>query len=150
MTYAPGRHIYLAAPFFSEEQKEVCEFIEGLATADLPIYSPRHDGGVLKPDATDEKRKEIFNSNCVAIDTASWVLAVIDDFDAGVIWEMGYAYPRVPTLAYSDVPGRGINVMLAGSCRLGFINSRNELRELFDAEHGMIEFPNNTWSGQVQ
>lgn len=153
MTYKPGIHVYLAAPFFNDEQKELCEFIEGHDRGDQPIYSPRLDGGVLKPDSSNEHRKTIFASNCVAIDTAQWVLAVIDDFDAGVIWEMGYAHANgIPTLGYSDVEGRGLNVMLAGSCNLGFLNGRNVLEDLlrYNAVWDWDRFPKNTWSGEIQ
>lgn len=149
MTYAPGRHIYLAAPFFNEEQKELCSFIEGLATPLLPIYSPRLDGGVLTPDASNEERKAIFDSNCLAIDMSAWMLAVIDNFDTGTIWEMGYAHPRVQTLAYSDVAGRGLNVMLAGSAQLGFVSGREALAKLFGSANGIVQFPNNTWPGEI-
>lgn len=151
--YKPGEHTYLAAPFFNSQQRELCDFIEELfLRSDIPLYSPRNDGFVLKPDATNEERNQIFQSNVMAIRTARWVLAVIDDFDPGVIWEMGLAYGHsVPTLAYSDVPGRGLNVMLAGSCKLGFVNGRPNLTQLI--ESAPVEgpaFPMNTWSGEVQ
>lgn len=149
MTYAPGRHIYLAAPFFNDRQRDLCSFIEGLESDTHPIYSPRHDGGVLNPKAPVEEIEAIFESNKTAIETADWVLAVIDDFDPGVVWEMGYAHARNPrVLGYSDVPGRGLNVMLAGSCPLGFVNGRDNLARLMDRFY--IKFPRNTWSGEIQ
>lgn len=151
MTYQPERHVYLAAPFFNDTQRNVCSFIERHERDTLPIYSPRIDGGVLTPDATNEQREAIFTSNTDAIDDASWVLAVIDDFDSGVIWEMGYAWGQaVPTLGYSDVPGRGLNVMLAGSCSLGFVNGRNELGALLRSGDPSEWFPRNTWRGEIQ
>ena len=149
MTYKPGRHIYFAAPFFNDAQRNLCDFVEGLGSAANPIYSPRIDGGVLKPDSNDEQRAEVFESNKRAMRVAAWVLAVVDDFDSGVIWEMGYSHAKgVPTLGYSDIKGRGLNVMLAGSCDLGFINGRGNLRKLMEQE--FIDFPKNTWSGAVQ
>lgn len=154
MTYRPGKHVYLAAGFFTDKQKELCDFIEGLESTWQPIYSPRKDGGVLKPNSPTKTIKATFDDNCLCIGTASWVLAVIDDYDPGVIWEMGYAYAKDrPMLAYSDVPGRGLNVMLAGSCRLGFVNGRDDLRKIFDTIENRPElrpFPHNTWSGEIQ
>ena len=151
MTYSPGKHIYLAAPFFNDAQRELCSFIEAFERPDLPIYSPRKDGGVLRPDASNEQRQEIFDSNCSAIFGASWVLAVIDDFDTGVIWEMGFAWgSSIDMLAYSDVPGRGLNVMLAGSCNLGFINGRTELEKLMTSQFPILNMPRNTWRGEIQ
>ncbi len=150
MTYQPGQHIYFAAPFFNDAQRQLCDFVEGLGSGLNPIYSPRHDGGVLKPNSNDAQRAEVFESNKRAINVADWILAVVDDFDAGVIWEMGYGHAKgVPTLGYSDIKGRGLNVMLAGSCNLGFTNGRADLRKLFELDHP-INFPRNTWSGEVQ
>lgn len=148
-------HTYLAGPFFNEEQVELIQFIEGLASDANPIFSPMSDGFVLKPDASIEERDQIFQSNVDAIKEASWMLAVIDDFDPGTVWEMGYAYSDgLPILAYSDVPGRGLNVMLAGAATLGFINGREQLRAIFSQLANGLSIqtmaPRNTWGGQIQ
>ena len=154
MTYKPGRHIYLAAGFFSDPQRELCSYIERKEGTWAPIYSPRIDGGVLKPDDKSEVIKEVFDSNKLAVQTSRFVLAIIDDYDPGVIWEMGYAHGKgIRTLGYSDVEGRGLNVMLAGSCNLGFINGRDSLDGFFRGMErfpGMDPFPYNTWSGEIQ
>ena len=149
MTYRPGQHIYFAAPFFNDAQRNLCDFVEGFETDVKPIYSPRKDGGVLKPGSTNSERNDVFRGNTRAMDIARWVLAVIDDFDTGVLWEMGYAHARgIPTLGYSDVEGRGLNVMLAGSCDLGFTNGREDLGNML---RSMTEdWPRNTWSGEIQ
>ncbi len=148
-------HCYLAAPFFNDEQRDLATYIEGLETTDQPIYSPRNDGYVLKPDASNEERAEIFGSNIMAINSARFVLVVIDDFDPGVMFELGVAHARgVPVLAYSDVPERGLNVMLAGAANLGFVNGREDLKLLFKTLRGGIFIedvaPRNTWAGEIQ
>lgn len=152
MMQQPGKHFYLAAGFFNDQQRDLCAFVEGYEAMGQPIYSPRRDGFVLKPDATTEERRSVFESNTLAIETASWVLAVVDDFDPGVIWEMGYAFAHgIPTLGYSDVEGRGLNVMLAGSCELGFINGRVALADLLNGGDDVwSKFPRNTWRGEIQ
>ena len=153
MTYRPGRHLYLAAGFFNDEQKNLCSFVESLATAEMPIYSPRKDGGILKPDSPVITVREVFESNKSAIRLASIVLAVIDDYDPGVLWEMGYAHAQsVPALGFSDIEGRGLNVMLAGGCELGFINGRDALENCLRQWAGSNDgaFPRNTWSGEIQ
>lgn len=151
MTYKPGKHIYFAAGFFNDEQRSLCDFVEGLESEWTPIYSPRKDGGVLKPDSSDQVRKEVFDSNTISIATANWVLAVVDDFDAGVMWEMGYAHAKgIPTLGYTDHKDRGLNVMLAGSCNLGFIQGRDDLEAAFKMlQVGEEPFPRNTWGGRI-
>ncbi len=153
MTYSPGRHIYFAAGFFNDEQKDLCSFVEKMETSQMPIYSPRLDGGTLKPDSPPDDIRAVFESNKQAIGVASIVLAVIDDFDPGVLWEMGYAHAKgISALAYSDVQGRGLNVMLAGGCELGFVNGRIDLANVLGDWAGVYEpaFPRNTWAGNIQ
>ena len=155
MGYEPGKHTYLAAPFFVPAQRNLCNWFENVFNRfSLPLYSPRRDGFVLEPSATNEERDEIFRSNTVAIDTANWMLAIVDDFDPGVIWEMGYAFAKgVPTLCYTDVKDRGLNVMLAGSASLGFIDTRPRMRDLLsrmDSPGPANPFPMNTWRGRIQ
>lgn len=154
-------HCYLAAPFFNLDQLEVVKFIESLDLEPLrngsiqPIYSPRQDGFMLKRKATDQERAQVFAENVKAILAARFVLAVIDDFDPGVVFEVGFAYGQgIPILAYSDVPGRGLNVMLAGAADLGFVNGRPELAKLFARFHVGVYIndvaPYNTWAGEIQ
>lgn len=153
MTYKPGRHLYLAAGFFNDEQKDLCSFVEELETERMPIYSPRLDGGVLTPGSPVDTIREVFQSNKMAIGVASIVLAVIDDYDPGVLWEMGYAHAKgVPALGFSDVRERGLNAMLAGGCELGFVNGRVDLDIILRAWNGVHDssFPRNTWSGEIQ
>ena len=148
-------HCYLAGPFFNETQVNLIKFLEALKSEMMPIYSPMSDGFVLKPDASNEEREEVFTSNTDAIDHSHFMLAVIDDFDPGTIWEMGYAFGKgVPILAYSDVPGRGLNVMLAGSSELGFVNGKEAIAGIFSqlAQGKAIDemAPKNTWRGDIQ
>ena len=155
MTNAPGRHMYLASGFFNKRQIELCEFIERQGVDFFEIFSPRNDGFVLKPDASLEERSMIFDSNEMAIKQAAWMLAVIDDFDTGVIWEMGFAYAvGTPILAYTDVPGRGLNVMLANACTLGFVVGRERLGGILSQLRVGVHIerlaPMNDWAGEVQ
>jgi len=155
MTCKPGLHMYLAAGFFNESQAILCSFIERFETDWLPIYSPRNDGFVLMPEASDSEREEIFTGNVLAIEHCAFMLAVIDDFDTGVVWEMGYAFAfGTPVLAYSDVPGRGLNVMLAGGCALGFINGRVNLSAVLGQVGSGKDIaqlaPRNTWRGAIR
>lgn len=151
--FKANKHIYLAGPFFSDEQRDLISWFESLNWEALPIYSPRSDGFVLVPDATQEERQQIYNSNVDAITYCSFVLAVIDDFDPGTIWEMGFATGiGKDVVAYSDVPGRGLNVMLAGSAKAGFVNGRSDVWEFLSnyVTDGKEAFPRNTWKGEIQ
>ena len=145
--------VYLAAPFFNDKQRGLCRFVESMEDTNQLVYSPRKDGGMLTQDATKSEQNRIFQSNIAAINASRWILVVVDDYDPGVLWEMGFAHAQgIPTLTYSDVPGRGLNVMLAGSSELGFVNGRDALKQLFVniTLDGVISFPRNTWSGEIE
>ena len=60
------------------------------------------------------------------------MLAVIDDFDPGTMWEMGYgACFGIDIYTFSD-KGYGLNVMLAG-CSKGHAKGMTQLREMLNA-----------------
>lgn len=135
--------IYLAGPFFTEAQLATAEFVEGACnTAGVDAFSPR-----LKcccpPNASTAQRKASFDMNTEAIKQCDLVLACIDDFDAGTMWEMGFAFAlKKPVYAYTLVPGRGLNLMLAQSCA-GFINGIPQLIK-FLSNGGMVNFTEAT------
>ena len=131
--------VYLAGPFFTEEQLSVAASVEELATAaGLDFFSPRLRC-CCPPDATIAQRKMSFGMNVDAIELSDLVLARIDDFDAGTMWEMGYAFrSRRPVYAYTTVKGRGLNLMLAQSCK-GFICGLDELAR-FVGKNGLVDW----------
>lgn len=142
--------VYLAAPFFNEEQVALVEVLEALIIdSGWRMFSPRRGKyayemnellrqkarrkvvidelvkqGVVTASAYDELqqfdppedlRLKVFNDNWTNIDDADLVLAVIDNFDVGAMWEIGYAFARhVPIVTHT---GRdyGCNLMLAHS-----------------------------------
>lgn len=132
--------IYLAGPFFTEEQKKTMEIVELLAhMAELDYFSPRLRC-LCPPEATPEQRAYTFNMNVNAIDLCDLVLACIDDFDPGTMWELGYAFhAKRPVYAYSMVPGRGLNLMLAQSCK-GFLNGAGQLADFMPTNNKYVNF----------
>jgi nucleoside 2-deoxyribosyltransferase len=116
MTVDPPR-VYLAAPFFSPRQLAVVEAIEAvLDRLGFPYYSPRRDGVLvdLSPAERRAAAARIFDANVLNIKQADLIVAVIDDRDVGVAWEIGYAYglARRPALVTFTAAGHGVNVML--------------------------------------
>ncbi len=119
------RLFYLAGPFFKPEQIHVLEEIEQKADElGLSYFSPRRELH-CPPGAPFEERTKAFVGNCSGIQNAEFVLARIDDFDPGTVWELGYAFgvsksrpmgaPK-KMYAFTTVEGRGLNLMLAQSC----------------------------------
>ena len=70
----------------------------------------------LPPEApSPDLRRKVFNDNWSNVDDSDLILAVIDDFDVGVMWEVGYAYrAHVPVVTHTGM-NYGCNLMLAHS-----------------------------------
>ena len=95
------------------------------------IFAPYYDGLVVtQENDSSEIREKTYNLNIKSINECNLVLAVIDDFDPGTIFEMGYASsdPSIDIISYSDVSGRGLNLMLQ-QASWGFANGEMQLRE---------------------
>lgn len=147
----PKRHkVYLAGPFFNEEQVSVASKLETLSeAAGLDFFSPRLRC-CCPPDATFAQRAMSFSMNVEAIKQSDLVIARIDDFDPGTMWEIGFAYANGrPVFAYTTVPGRGLNLMLAQSCK-GFMCGFDELKS-FVGSNGMVnwEAPHKIHNGEI-
>ncbi len=121
--------VYLAAPWFTPKQKDSMDKVrEVLLRKDVKVFSPYYDGTVLdKNNDSPEMRTKVFNINIGSIDKCDFVVAIIDDFDPGTIFEIGYACKgKIPIICYSDVPGRGLNLMLQ-QASIGFSNGEKQL-----------------------
>lgn len=125
---------YLAGPFFNLEQRQTMEKIEHCARQlGVDFYSPRLEC-LCPPNASQEVRQKTFRSNVENLETArtSFVLARIDDFDPGTMWEIGYAYGEDQNVfAFTTVEGRGLNLMLAQSC-VGFLQGLPEVYKFLE------------------
>lgn len=110
------KKVYLAGPFFNPEQKAVMAGIEQRCSDnDIEYFSPRWEC-LCPPDAPEVQRRNAYQMNVDHIESAKFIIARIDDFDPGTIWEMGYAAKaKVRTYAFTTVDGRGLNLMLAMS-----------------------------------
>jgi nucleoside 2-deoxyribosyltransferase len=126
--------IYLASGWFTPTQKEVRDRVcASMREWGRFVYSPEEESKDIwkgrKPgDCSREERNAVFWSNLNTIVDVDAVVAVIDDFDPGVIFEVGYAFAcDTPIIAYSDVKGRGLNLMISQSC-VGFCNGIDNLK----------------------
>ena len=111
--------IYLAGPFFNKESRALIQkLLDNLEINGHEIFSPMRDGIMCPKDASLEKRKEVFKLDCLKIDWADCVVAILDyplpiqqDLimkertpegiskeisiilpDSGTIFEIGYAF----------------------------------------------------------
>ena len=86
--------IYLAAPLFSEAEREFNAKIAGiLREKKYAVHLPQEVGDDSSTRAEAETGR-IFEYNLKALDECDIVVAVVDgaDADSGTAWEIGYAY----------------------------------------------------------
>jgi nucleoside 2-deoxyribosyltransferase len=131
--------VYLASGWFNDQQMLLMNEIHNVllklkAEGLVKIFAPFWDGVVLKPTDPPAKWKEVFDLDVGEIWNADLMVANIEGFEPGTIFETGVAFAaETPVIAYSSVKGRGLNLMLAQSS-IGFANSPKEL------EHHLRKF----------
>jgi len=141
------KKLYLASPWFNENQKKTMDKIYNILLFEkFDVFAPFYNGLVVnKNNDSLETRKKAFDINVCSIDDCSLVVAVIDDWDSGTMFEIGYAYKSgIPVLGYSDVNGRGLNLMLQMAV-WGFANGDEELKNQLSRFKNGVE-SNNYYS----
>lgn len=125
-------HIYLASPFFNDEQREKVKLLESIIekSGNVTLFSPSRDGEVCPPNASEEQQDRAFQSNIVSITKAQLVVAIIDytsvvsvegnipmkKSDDGTIFEIGMAFAsQIPVIAVALDDVHKLNLMLARS-----------------------------------
>ncbi len=74
--------IYLAGPFFNDAQRSLIRNLEKtLETIGYEVWSPSRDGIALRPDASNEDQKKVFDMNYHAINTCDMMVAVLEPND---------------------------------------------------------------------
>lgn len=144
--------IYIASPFFNEEQLERVKHIEGmLRMYDFDYFSPRTDTYV-KPDSNAIEKQAAFNENVKAIENAYAVIAVTDGKDVGTMFEAGYAYAKdVPIIYFAETLGdKPFNLMLAQSGN-AVCKSKGALTSLLSKlSHDNIQEITSKFEGEIE
>lgn len=85
--------VYIAAPFFTPDQLGLVMRIENaIERSGFEFFSPRKDGTLSKMTsfARIEAISKIYKSNIDNLKTNLVIIAVLDDYDPGTIFELGY------------------------------------------------------------
>lgn len=112
--------VYIAGPFFNEQQLETVQKIEHiLLRADIEFFSPRREGILLHMDKADAESMydHIFRKNVEQLHECDTIVAIIDDRDIGTIWEIGYAAALGKDIITYTAKEYGLNIMLAKCVR---------------------------------
>lgn len=90
-------HMYLAAPFFTAEQrtrivevKKILRQVNDKRSTFLPTLYEPSEFMVLKPNATHNDRVKVYEENIKQIETARTIIAILDERDTGTVFEVGY------------------------------------------------------------
>ncbi|MFT2194297.1 nucleoside 2-deoxyribosyltransferase [Bacillus subtilis] len=126
-----GLRVYLASPFFSDEQIEEVKRLEKALTANphvAEVFSPMRNQIEELEFGSFEWRQAIFKNDVDHIDWADIVVVVHDYFedktDAGTAWEMGYSYAKgKPVFLLQEKQGVPVNLMLSESCKAYFVST---------------------------
>lgn len=108
--------IYIASPFFNEEQLLLVQAVEAvLDFNNMPYYSPRSEGVLMNmtPEQKKARMKYIFEKNVEMLNHCDKIVAIIDNYDTGTVWEIGYAYSRFKPIITLTDKDYGLNVMIA-------------------------------------
>lgn len=133
---ARGLRVYLASPFFDDEQiLEVEQLEEALKSNPYieEIFSPMRNQYDHLEFGSYEWRQEIYKNDVRHIDWADIVVSVHDYFedktDAGTAWEMGYAYGKgKPVFMLQVKKGVPVNLMLSESI-VAYFTDVNDIAE---------------------
>ena len=129
--------VYIAAPFFNEEQLDFVKRIEKkLLWNEIQYFSPRDGGDIQKMNKREVKKvkREIYEDNINNIAGCDKIVAVIDDRDTGTIFEMGYAVALgIPVISIANCD-HGVNIMLAEAVQAHVRNLGDMIRAISDSD----------------
>lgn len=154
-----GLKIYLASPFFNEEQIERVKRVEEALKANTTVgafFSPRLQQLNHLPFGTPEWSEAVFLNDIKHIQWADAVVAVIDfdgdtslhgsvhnHVDSGTAMEIGYAFATGKPVILVHEKGGIVNLMLSESCRAYFTKAEEV------ADYNFINRPKVKFTGGV-
>jgi hypothetical protein len=106
----PVGTIYLAGPFFNTAEQWLIDEARGaLLDMGFSVFSPIHDIGVGPPDT-------VAPADLFALESCKLVLAMLNGFDSGTLFEVGYARARgIPVVGVAEATEERPLTMLIGS-----------------------------------
>lgn len=125
--------VYLASPFFTDDQLKVVKKVEKLLhQCGFEVFSPRLESKI-EGDAPKESQVTAFCTNLLAIENCDIVLAITMNKDMGTLFEAGYACKCHKDLLYfaPDIEGP-FNLMLAQSATLGACTDIKTLKSILN------------------
>ena len=142
--------IYLASPFFNEEQSDrEIRVANKLTSLGYVVIRPRQLG-IISPDASQEERDAMMKMDLDAIHRADAVFVITNDKDQGTHIEAGIAISsNIPVIYFGEGFTGKFNLMLAATGKAIFTEVDTITRELMDRAI-WSEARVNTYEGEVE
>ncbi|KRN02070.1 nucleoside 2-deoxyribosyltransferase [Levilactobacillus senmaizukei DSM 21775 = NBRC 103853] len=142
--------IYIASPFFSDEQVDRVQRVEAALAANptvVDFYSPRLNQETANEQFTKPWAKEIYERDMTQIAAASLIVTVLDfeaaNVDSGTAYELGVAtMSHKPIIAIQEKTER-VNLMISESVHW----YTQEIKSL--ASYDFNDLPSNEFNGEV-
>ena len=107
--------IYIAGPFFNKEELQFVKEIElQLKSNNINFFSPRKEG-ILKDMSEEDRLKkmnDIFNKNISEMKECTHMIANIDNFDTGTMFEIGFFHALGKPVFTISNHNYGLNIMI--------------------------------------
>lgn len=107
-------NVYIAHKMSETRHREIDEILKSKGLN--PIYPEDLNPNFEKDDADQEARnkwaQKIFDDNIKAIKSSSLIIAFTDDWDPGVMFEIGYAKAQGINIITCSFAGYGSNIMI--------------------------------------
>ncbi|MCH4010058.1 nucleoside 2-deoxyribosyltransferase [Companilactobacillus sp.] len=141
--------VYLAGPFFSDQQKERLDKIQALLKQNDTIgdiFRPGKDEYTDAEFGSFEWQTAVFKHDINNINMSDVVVAELDykleeqlsEPDSGTAWECGYAFANnVPVIGVRFDEAPPLNLMLAGSLT-AFYNGESSISKLKDYDFNVL------------
>ena len=144
------KRVYLAGPFFDDDQIDRIERMEKALAANPTVsefFSPRTEQHDEFEFGSKEWAKAIYKGDKDHLDPAEVVIAVIDyegeHVDPGTAWEIGYSEAtKKPVILVKEKEG-GINLMMSVPAQAFITDVADVATYDFDA------LPSNEWEGKT-
>lgn len=142
--------IYIASPFFSDEQVDRVQRVEAALAANptvVDFYSPRLNQETASDQFTKPWAKEIYERDMTQIAAASLIVTVLDfeaaNVDSGTAYELGVAtMSHKPIIAVQEKTER-VNLMISESVH--WYTQDVKTLETYDFN----DLPANEFNGEV-
>lgn len=129
------KSVYIASPFFNEEQIERVKKIENiLKENNLEYFSPRCES-IQGAHETSIGRKAIFSNDEKAMRQCDFAIVVTNDKDMGTIFEAGYLFAKDKKVIYlfENDENLSVNLMLSQSAH-SICTTMEQLKELIETK----------------